>query len=127
MQHSRKLAKAVSLLAFDVLELDGAELRRAPLVDRKSKLQNLLARPAFPSWRSERDSNRRYEGGTEPVEGPTSRVCNERLLAWTGNRGLQSSHETSLLSTLRLAGAGSCVGRPSGLRPCLYKGSCFRG
>ena len=42
--HSRKHDKAVPLLAFDLLELDGAELRKQPLIDRKSKLQKLLAR-----------------------------------------------------------------------------------
>jgi bifunctional non-homologous end joining protein LigD len=41
---SLKHDKAVSLLAFDLLELDGAELRREPLIDRKSKLQKLLAK-----------------------------------------------------------------------------------
>lgn len=42
--HSRKHDKAVSLLAFDLLELDGAELRTHPLIDRKSKLQKLLSK-----------------------------------------------------------------------------------
>ncbi len=42
--HSRQHDKAVSLLAFDLLELDGEELRREPLIDRKSKLKRLLAK-----------------------------------------------------------------------------------
>ena len=42
--HSREYDKEVSLVAFDLLELDGAPVRREPLLKRKSKLKNLLAR-----------------------------------------------------------------------------------
>lgn len=42
--HSRKHDQAASLLAFDLLELDGEELRREPLIDRKSELQKVLTK-----------------------------------------------------------------------------------
>jgi bifunctional non-homologous end joining protein LigD len=41
--HSREYDKEVSLLAFDLLELDGVEIRKLPLMDRKTKLQRLPA------------------------------------------------------------------------------------
>ncbi|WP_346658786.1 hypothetical protein [Bradyrhizobium sp. 143] len=42
--HSRKHDREVQLYAFDVLAMDGADLRDLPLHLRKTKLQRLLAR-----------------------------------------------------------------------------------
>lgn len=42
--HSREYDKEVSLVAFDLLEIDGAAVRREPLLKRKSMLEKLLAR-----------------------------------------------------------------------------------
>ena len=42
--HSREYDREVSLVAFDLLELDGTPVRREPLLKRKSKLEKLLAR-----------------------------------------------------------------------------------
>jgi bifunctional non-homologous end joining protein LigD len=42
--HRRRKATDAMLYAFDLLELDGEDLRPLPLVDRKAKLAKLLAR-----------------------------------------------------------------------------------
>ena len=42
--HRRHKASDAILYAFDLLELDGADLRPLPLSDRKAKLARLLAR-----------------------------------------------------------------------------------
>ncbi len=42
--HSRKHDEAVQLCAFDILALDGHDLRKLPLSMRKTNLQRLLAR-----------------------------------------------------------------------------------
>ena len=42
--HSKLADEEVFLYAFDVLEIDGADLRREPLLDRKAKLRKALAR-----------------------------------------------------------------------------------
>ena len=42
--HSKLADEEVFLYAFDVLELDGADVRREPLVDRKAKLRKALAK-----------------------------------------------------------------------------------
>ncbi|MGY3532600.1 ATP-dependent DNA ligase [Bradyrhizobium sp. USDA 4452] len=42
--HSREYDKEVSLVAFDLLELDGAEVRRKALIDRKAQLRKLLSK-----------------------------------------------------------------------------------
>jgi ATP-dependent DNA ligase len=42
--HSRAHDAAVFLYAFDLIELDGEDLRRAPLEERKGTLERLLAR-----------------------------------------------------------------------------------
>jgi ATP-dependent DNA ligase len=41
--HSRDYDREASLAAFDLLELDGEEMRRLKLVDRKTRLAKLLA------------------------------------------------------------------------------------
>ena len=41
--HSKQYDREVSLVAFDLLELDGADIRKRPLLDRKA----LLAKPRF--------------------------------------------------------------------------------
>jgi ATP-dependent DNA ligase len=40
--HSREYDKEASLAAFDLLELDGADVRKQKLLDRKSRLARLL-------------------------------------------------------------------------------------
>jgi bifunctional non-homologous end joining protein LigD len=42
--HSREYDKEVSLIAFDLLELEGAAVRRDPLLKRKSALERLLTK-----------------------------------------------------------------------------------
>ena len=42
--HSREYDREVSLVAFDLLELDGSPIRGEPLLKRKTKLEKLLAR-----------------------------------------------------------------------------------
>lgn len=42
--HSRDYDKEVSLAAFDLLELDGADLRKQKLLDRKARLAKLLSK-----------------------------------------------------------------------------------
>src|SRR5205807_39806 len=42
--HSRAHDEAVCLFAFDLIELDGEDLRLAPLEHRKGKLEKLLSR-----------------------------------------------------------------------------------
>jgi ATP-dependent DNA ligase len=42
--HSREYDKEVSLAAFDLLELDGADLRKQKLLDRKARLAKLLSK-----------------------------------------------------------------------------------
>ena len=42
--HSRRLADEAQLLAFDLLELDGTDLRGEPLIHRKATLARLLRR-----------------------------------------------------------------------------------
>jgi bifunctional non-homologous end joining protein LigD len=42
--HSRRRMREAILYAFDILELDGEDLRRHPFIDRKVKLTKLLAR-----------------------------------------------------------------------------------
>ncbi len=42
--HSHEYDKEVSLVAFDLLELEGAEVRREPLLRRKLKLERLLSK-----------------------------------------------------------------------------------
>jgi bifunctional non-homologous end joining protein LigD len=42
--HSREYDREVSLVAFDLLELDGSPIRQEPLLKRKSKLEKLLGR-----------------------------------------------------------------------------------
>lgn len=42
--HGKQNDAAVSLIAFDLLELDGVDFRKAPLVDRKKRLARLLAK-----------------------------------------------------------------------------------
>lgn len=42
--HSRSRDAEVILIAFDLLELDGQDLRELPLAERKAKLQKLIAR-----------------------------------------------------------------------------------
>jgi bifunctional non-homologous end joining protein LigD len=42
--HSRRRDCVATLLAFDLLELDGIDLRALPLLDRKHRLRKLLAR-----------------------------------------------------------------------------------
>jgi bifunctional non-homologous end joining protein LigD len=42
--HRRRRATDAMLYAFDLLELNGKDLRPLPLVDRKTKLERLLAR-----------------------------------------------------------------------------------
>jgi bifunctional non-homologous end joining protein LigD len=42
--HSRVFDQDVFLYAFDLLELDGEDLRRAPQIERKGRLQKLLRR-----------------------------------------------------------------------------------
>jgi bifunctional non-homologous end joining protein LigD len=41
---SRKSVASATLLAFDVLQLDGIDLRGLPLIERKLRLRKLLAR-----------------------------------------------------------------------------------
>lgn len=43
--HSHEYNKEVSLVAFDLLEIDGTEIRKLPLLDRKMRLQKVLAKP----------------------------------------------------------------------------------
>jgi bifunctional non-homologous end joining protein LigD len=43
-RHSRRHDEEFQLLGFDVLELDGADLRREPLMTRKAALTRLLRR-----------------------------------------------------------------------------------
>ena len=42
--HSKQYDREVSLVAFDLLELDGDEVRRRPLLDRKARLAKLIAK-----------------------------------------------------------------------------------
>ena len=42
--HSKQYDREVSLVAFDLLELDGEEVRRRPLLDRKARLAKLVAK-----------------------------------------------------------------------------------
>lgn len=42
--HSREHDSEVSLVAFDLMEFDGNETRKLPLLDRKTQLQRLLAK-----------------------------------------------------------------------------------
>jgi ATP-dependent DNA ligase len=42
--HSHDYDREVSLVGFDLLELNGVEVRREPLLDRKSKLERLLVK-----------------------------------------------------------------------------------
>jgi bifunctional non-homologous end joining protein LigD len=42
--HSRIYDDAAVLLAFDLLELDGEDLREQPLIERKARLKKLLGR-----------------------------------------------------------------------------------
>lgn len=42
--HSRDFDREVSLLAFDLLEQDGTEVRRLPLLDRKKRLAKILTK-----------------------------------------------------------------------------------
>ena len=42
--HSKQYDREVSLVAFDLLELDGEEVRRRPLLDRKARLAKLIAK-----------------------------------------------------------------------------------
>jgi ATP dependent DNA ligase domain len=41
--HSKQYDREVSLVAFDVVELDGDDVRRRPLLDRKARLAKLVA------------------------------------------------------------------------------------
>lgn len=43
--HGKRHDHEVMLAAFDLLEIDGADIRRQPLVQRKGRLQRLLASP----------------------------------------------------------------------------------
>jgi ATP-dependent DNA ligase len=42
--HSKEYDREVSLVAFDLLELDGDDVRRQPLLDRKARLAKLIAK-----------------------------------------------------------------------------------
>ena len=42
--HSKEYDREVSLVAFDLLELDGEAVARRPLLDRKIRLQKLVAK-----------------------------------------------------------------------------------
>ena len=42
--HSKQYDREVSLVAFDLLELDGDDVRRQPLLNRKSRLAKLIAK-----------------------------------------------------------------------------------
>ena len=42
--HSKQYDREVSLVAFDLLELDGDDVRRQPLLDRKARLAKLVAK-----------------------------------------------------------------------------------
>jgi len=42
--HSKQYDKEVSLVAFDLLELDGVDLRAKPLLERKVRLAKLIAK-----------------------------------------------------------------------------------
>ena len=42
--HSKQYDREVSLVAFDLLELDGDDVRRQPLLDRKARLAKLIAK-----------------------------------------------------------------------------------
>jgi bifunctional non-homologous end joining protein LigD len=42
--HSKQYDREVSLVAFDLLELDGDDVRREPLLDRKARLAKLIAK-----------------------------------------------------------------------------------
>jgi len=48
--HSRKHDHEVQLYAFDILALDGDDLRGLPLSVRKTNLARLLARSKRPAW-----------------------------------------------------------------------------
>ena len=42
--HSKQYDREVSLVAFDLLELDGDDVRKRPLLDRKARLAKLIAK-----------------------------------------------------------------------------------
>ena len=42
--HSKQYDREVSLVAFDLLELDGEDVARRPLIERKSQLHKLVAK-----------------------------------------------------------------------------------
>jgi ATP-dependent DNA ligase len=68
--HRRGTVSEAMLYAFDVLELDGEDLRALPLVDRKKRLARLLGR-APARHRAQR-----------PYPTRTARCCSSTPAAW---------------------------------------------
>jgi len=85
------MVSLVTVFAFDVLALDGADLRDRPLVERRAAVERIL-RPGDPVLRlvhSQRDAPCPDDGpGTTlpsaPVSTPSERVLPSSVLPFTG-------------------------------------------
>jgi ATP-dependent DNA ligase len=65
--HSGTHDAAVFLFAFDLIELDGEDIRPAPLEQRKGKLEKLLARNALAEREEARSSRNDHPRGLNAV------------------------------------------------------------
>lgn len=74
--HSHEHDKEVSLVAFDLLELEGAPVRREPLLSRKLKLKRLL-----PKTRSGIEFNGHVEGDGQIIFRHVCKLGHEGIVA----------------------------------------------
>lgn len=75
--HSREYDREVSLIAFDLLEKDGEDLRPLPLLERKRRLHHLLA----PYKGSDIGFNEHFEGNGATIFEHACRLNHEGIVA----------------------------------------------
>ncbi|WP_371932915.1 DNA ligase [Bradyrhizobium sp. CCGUVB23] len=80
--HSLKHDHEVQLYAFDILAMDGGDLRELPLHLRKSKLERLLARRPDGALRAWRDRPRLVPGCRMGLEDLVSKHRDRALSRW---------------------------------------------
>jgi ATP-dependent DNA ligase len=85
--HSRRHGGEVQLLGFDLLELDGTDLRKEPLMHRKATLASLLRRESSWSSISRRTTAAQYSSTPASSGSKASSRSAEALRTSTGVAG----------------------------------------
>ena len=116
-------SKSIVMVAFDLLYLNGCDLRKLPLEERKSHLKKLIAKTAIQFSESfEVDGPEMYQHACSiGLEGVVSKVCDSRYPSGRGNDWVKKTCQQR--ETLPIAGFALKANKFDGIYLGRLKGS----